>query len=232
MRKLDLVGATRFYQASTSELFGDADRQPLSEASPFHPINPYAVSKHAAFEAAVNFREAYGLFACNGILFNHESPYRGSEFVTRKITRAVAAIDLGLETSLRLGNLDTCRDWGHARDYVEGMWLMLQRDKPDDYVMATNDTHTVREFADLAFQEIGMPLQWEGEGEIEKGIDSEGNVRVAVDPNYYRPTEVDLLIGDYSKAKRDLGWEPRVRFEELVKIMVRADLEKVGKRGF
>ena len=223
---------TKFYQASTSELYGKVQEVPQTEKTPFYPRSPYGVAKMYAYWIIVNYREAYDLFACNGILFNHESPRRGGTFVTRKITQAAARIKHGFQEKLLLGNLNAKRDWGYAPEYVKGMWLMLQQATPNDYVMATNETHTVREFADLAFQEIGMSLEWEGEGEKEKGIDSDGNVRVAVDPNYYRPTEVDLLIGDYSKAKKELGWEPRVRFEELVRIMVNADLEKVEKRGF
>mgnify|MGYP000080907177 CR=1 FL=1 len=224
---------TKFYQASTSELYGKAQEVPQTETTPFYPRSPYAVAKQYAYWIIVNYREAYDLFACNGILFNHESPRRGGTFVTRKITMAVARIHHGSGETLILGNLDARRDWGYAPEYCEGMWRMLQQDQPDDYVLATNETHTVREFTEEAFKHIGIELDWSGQAEEEKGIDPKtGRVLVSVDPRYYRPTEVDLLIGDYSKAKEKLGWEPKVRFEELVEIMVKADVELVRKRGF
>ncbi|MBN2105759.1 GDP-mannose 4,6-dehydratase [bacterium] len=236
LRLLDAIKETgiqtRFYQASTSEMFGKAQEIPQNEMTPFYPRSPYAAAKLYAYWAVVNYREAYQIFACNGILFNHESPRRGETFVTRKITRAVARISQGLQHKVKLGNLDAKRDWGYAPEYVEGMWMMLQQDKPDDYVLATHETHTVREFADLAFEEIGMSLHWEGKGENEKGLDEKGGIRVEVNPVYYRPTEVDILIGDFSKAKKVLGWQPRTSFSELVKIMVHSDVEKVKKRGF
>jgi len=219
---------TKFYQASTSELYGKVQEVPQNENTPFYPRSPYACAKLYAYWIVKNYREAYNLYAVNGILFNHESPRRGETFVTRKITRAVAHIVNGLQDKLYLGNLNAKRDWGYAKDYVELMWLMLQQEKPDDYVAATGETHTVREFAELAFKHAGIELEWEGEGVEEKGIDKKtGKVLVEVDPKYFRPAEVDLLIGDPSRAKRELGWEPRVTFEELVKIMVEADLEAI-----
>ena len=224
---------TKFYQASTSELFGKAQQVPQNENTPFYPRSPYGVAKLYGYWIIVNYREAYDLFACNGILFNHESPRRGETFITRKITRAVARIKAGHQDLVSLGNLDAKRDWGYAPEYVEGMWRMMQQEQPGDFVLATGETHSVREFAELAFQELGMELIWDGKGEEEKGIEKRtGTVRVEVDPNYYRPTEVELLIGDASKAKQQLGWEPKVKFEELVNLMVKADWEKVKRRGF
>jgi GDPmannose 4,6-dehydratase len=224
---------TRFYQASTSELFGKVQEIPQTETTPFYPRSPYGVAKLYGYWIMVNYREAYGLYACNGILFNHESPRRGETFVTRKITRAAARIKAGLQDNLLLGNMNAKRDWGYAKEYVEGMWRMLQQPEPDDYVLATGETHSVREFADLTFRELDIELDWQGEGADEKGIDRKtGRVLVAVDPEYYRPTEVDLLIGNPKKAKEKLGWEPNIKFEELVRLMARSDWEKVQKRGF
>ncbi|ASQ89940.1 GDP-mannose 4,6-dehydratase [Prosthecochloris sp. GSB1] len=223
---------TRFYQASTSELFGKTQEVPQSEKTPFYPRSPYGVAKLYGYWIIVNYREAYNLFACNGILFNHESPRRGETFVTRKITRAAARIKAGLQERVSLGNLDARRDWGYAPEFVEGMWRILQQDEPDDFVLATGETHTVREFASLAFRELGIELEWRGNGVTEKGVDpATGKTLVAVDPEYYRPTEVDLLIGDPAKARQALGWEPKTRFEDLVRLMVRADWEKVRQRG-
>lgn len=220
---------TKFYQASTSELYGLVQEIPQTEKTPFYPRSPYGVAKLYAYWITVNYREAYGIFACNGILFNHESPRRGETFVTRKITMAAARIRAGLQDKLYLGNLDAKRDWGYAPEYVEGMWLMLQHHTPEDFVLATGETHTVREFATLAFAELGINIEWKGKGANEKGIDSStGRVVVEVDPNYYRPTEVDLLVGDATKAKKILGWEPKVSFDELVRIMVNADWEAVS----
>jgi len=224
---------TKFYQASTSELFGKVQEIPQKETTPFYPRSPYGVAKLYGYWIIVNYREAYNLFACNGILFNHESPRRGETFVTRKITLAAARIKLGLQENLTLGNFNAQRDWGYAPEFVEGMWRMLQQNEPQDFVLATGEMHTVREFTELAFQEIGIPLEWRGEGEQEVGVDNAtGKVLIAVDPRYYRPTEVELLIGDPSKAKRILGWEPKIKFSELVKLMAKADLEKVTKRGY
>jgi len=224
---------TKFYQASTSELYGKVREVPQNENTPFYPRSPYGVAKLYAYWIIINYREAYNLYACNGILFNHESPRRGETFVTRKITRAVARIKSGIQEKLLMGNLNAKRDWGYAPEYVEGMWKILQLDKPEDFVLATGETHTVREFTELAFAELDMELQWDGEGKSEKGIDKKtGKILVEVDPAYYRPTEVDLLIGDASKAKKMIGWEPKVRFEELVKMMVQSDWDKVQKRGF
>jgi GDPmannose 4,6-dehydratase len=229
IRLLGLSRKTRFYQASTSELYGLVQEIPQRETTPFYPRSPYAAAKLYAYWITVNYREAYGIHASNGILFNHESPIRGETFVTRKITRAVAAIKLGIQDRLHLGNLDSKRDWGHARDYVEGMWRMLQQDKPDDYVLATGETRTVREFVDLAFAEVGIKLAWSGKNEAEKGRDSDtGSILVEVDPRYYRPTEVDILIGDPSKAKKNLGWVAKTRLEELVGEMVKSDLKVVA----
>ncbi len=223
----------KFYQASTSELFGKAQQIPQNEKTPFYPRSPYGVAKLYGYWIIINYREAYNIFACNGILFNHESPRRGETFVTKKITRAAAKIKLGLEEKLSLGNLNAKRDWGYAPEYVDGMWKMLQLDQPEDFVLATGETHTVREFADLSFKELGMELAWKGEGVNEKGVDKKtGKIIVEVDPRYYRPTEVELLIGDPSKAKEKLGWTPKVKFEELVKIMAKADFEKISKRGY
>ena len=225
IRILGLEKRTRFYQASTSELYGKVQEIPQRETTPFYPRSPYAVAKLYAYWITVNYREAYGLHASNGILFNHEGPTRGETFVTRKIARAVAAIKLGSQEPLFLGNLDARRDWGHARDYVEGMWRILQQPGPGDYVLATGDTHSVREFVELAFLKIGIRIAWSGKGVEEKGVDAaSGRVLVKVDPRYFRPTEVDLLIGDPSKARSKLGWQHRVSFEELVAEMVAADL--------
>jgi GDPmannose 4,6-dehydratase len=215
----------RFYQASSSELYGKARETPQRENTPFHPRSPYACAKLYAYWQTINHREAYGLFACNGILFNHESPRRGEVFVTRKISRAVARIRLGLQEKLVLGNLDARRDWGYAKDYVRAMWLMLQQPSPDDYVIATGETHTVREFCERAFAAAGLRIAWAGHGVEERGLDvATGRVLVEVDPKYFRPAEVDLLQGDASKARAALGWEPTVRFEGLVAMMVEADL--------
>jgi GDPmannose 4,6-dehydratase len=226
IRLLGLSQKTKFYQASTSELYGKVREVPQSETTPFYPRSPYAVAKLYAYWITVNYREAYGIHASNGILFNHESPIRGETFVTRKITRAAAAIKHGLQDRLYLGNLDSKRDWGHAKDYVEGMWRMLQQKNGDDYVLATGETHTVREFVELAFSELDMKLDWSGKDIDEKAFDrATGNVVVEIDPRYFRPTEVDLLIGDPSKAKNILGWQAKTSFEDLVKEMVRADFE-------
>jgi GDPmannose 4,6-dehydratase len=250
---------TKFYQASTSELFGKVQEIPQNEQTPFYPRSPYGVAKIYGYWIVVNYREAYNLFACNGILFNHESPRRGETFVTRKITRAVSKIICGHQKVLSLGNLNAKRDWGYAPEFCEGMWMMLQQDKPEDYVLATGETHTVREFVDLTFKGLGVELEWQGDNEKEKGIIKninddlllngldkiktiykeiilkyirKGDIVVEVDKNYYRPTEVDLLIGDASKALNNLGWKPKTKFEELVNIMTLADFEKVIKRGY
>lgn len=217
---------TKFYQASTSELFGGMPgTEPQNEKTPFYPRSPYSAAKLYAYWVTVNYREAYGLFACNGILFNHESPRRGETFVTRKITRAVAAIKAGKQDKLYLGNLDAKRDWGFAGDYVVGMWLMLQKEKPDDYVLATGETHTVREFAELAFKEAEIEIVWQGTGIDEKGMDAHtGKVLVEINPRYFRPTEVELLLGDPTKAESELGWQRKVGFKELVSMMVKADI--------
>jgi GDPmannose 4,6-dehydratase len=228
IRILSRKDKTRFYQASTSELFGKVQEIPQKETTPFYPRSPYGAAKLYAYWITVNYREAYGLHASNGILFNHESPIRGETFVTRKITRAVASIECGLQQKLFLGNLDATRDWGHARDFVEGMWLILQQSEPDDYVLATGETHSVREFVEKAFAHIGRPLVWRGRGVEEKGIDqSSGSVLVEVDPRYFRPTEVDSLLGDASKARAKLGWRHKTTFEQLVTEMVEADLVKI-----
>ena len=228
IRILGLERKTRFYQASTSELFGKVQEIPQRETTPFYPRSPYAAAKLYAHWITVNYREAYGFHASNGILFNHESPIRGETFVTRKITRAVASIECGLQQKLFLGNLDASRDWGHARDFVEGIWLILQQTEPDDYVLATGEAHSVREFVEKAFAHIGKPLVWRGRGVEEKGIDqSTGSVLVEVDPRYFRPTEVDSLLGDASKARAKLGWRHRTSFEQLVTEMVDADMVKI-----
>jgi GDPmannose 4,6-dehydratase len=224
IRILGLGDRTRFYQAATSELYGLARETPQTEATPFYPRSPYAVAKLYAFWITVNYREAYGMFACNGILFNHESPVRGETFVTRKITRGLARIKLGLQDCLYLGNVEAKRDWGHAKDYVEMQWLMLQQDQPEDFVIATGEQHSVREFVDAAAREVGISIRWKGFGVEEKGYDSAGNCIVAVDPRYFRPTEVETLLGDPSKAKSKLGWAPKVTFKELVAEMMREDL--------
>ncbi|MDA8669722.1 GDP-mannose 4,6-dehydratase [Flavobacteriales bacterium] len=224
IRILKMENKVKFYQASTSELYGKAQEVPQTETTPFYPRSPYGVAKLYAFWIVKNYREAYGMFACNGILFNHESPLRGETFVTRKITRAASKIKLGLQEKLYLGNLNAQRDWGHAKDYVEGMWRMLQHEKPEDFVLATGKTTTIREFCNLSFKELGIEIKWEGEGENEVGIDQSSNkVIISIDNNYYRPTEVDLLIGDASKAKKLLSWTPKYDLESLVKEMVNAD---------
>ena len=227
VRLLELEKKIKVYQASTSELFGLVQEVPQKETTPFYPRSPYGVAKVYAYWITKNYREAYNIFASNGILFNHESPRRGETFVTRKITLAVARIKQGKQKKLYLGNLDAKRDWGHAKDYVECMWLILQADKPDDYVIATGETHTVREFCDIAFREVGIDIKWEGKGINEKGINSKtGDILIEVDSNYFRPTEVDLLCGDPTKAKKELGWNPtKTSFEALVKEMVKEDLK-------
>jgi len=222
----------KFYQASTSELYGKVQEVPQTEKTPFYPRSPYAAAKLYAYWIVKNYREAYDLFAVNGILFNHESPRRGKRFVTRKITRAVARITKGKQDKIYLGNMNSKRDWGFAEDYVKMMWMMLQHDTPEDYVIATGETHTVREFVEAAFKHVDVEIEWQGEGVDEKGIDKDtGEVLVEVDPKYFRPTEVDLLIGDPSKAKEELGWEPEVKFKELVQLMVQSDLETIEKHG-
>jgi GDPmannose 4,6-dehydratase len=228
IRILGLAKKTRFYQASTSEMFGKVQEVPQRETTPFYPRSPYGVAKLYAHWITVNYREAYQMHASSGILFNHEGPTRGETFVTRKITRAVASISKGKQEKLYLGNLDAKRDWGHARDYVEGMWLMLQQDQPDDYVLATGETHTVREFVEKAFAEAGQAIGWRGSGTEEIGCDPRtGKVLVEIDPRFFRPTEVDLLIGDATKARERFGWRPKVTFDELVREMVRSDLKLV-----
>ncbi|MEO5334082.1 MAG: GDP-mannose 4,6-dehydratase [Magnetococcus sp. YQC-5] len=226
IRILGMEQKTRFYQASTSELFGHVQEIPQNENTPFYPRSPYAAAKLYAYWITVNYREAYGIYACNGILFNHESPIRGETFVTRKITMALARIKLGLQERLYLGNLDAKRDWGHARDYVEMQWLMLQQEKPDDFVIATGLQYTVRDFVNAASRKLDMPICWEGEGVNEKGYNMQGHCIVEVDPRYFRPTEVATLLGDPSKAKKVLGWSPKTTFEELVTEMVLADWKK------
>jgi GDPmannose 4,6-dehydratase len=222
----------KFYQASTSELYGKVQEVPQTEKTPFYPRSPYAAAKLYAYWIVKNYREAYDLFAVNGILFNHESPRRGKRFVTRKITRAVARITKGRQDKIYLGNMNAKRDWGYAKDYVKMMWMMLQHDNPEDYVIATGETHTVREFVETAFKHVDVEIEWQGEGVDETGIDKDtGKVLVEVDPKYFRPTEVDLLIGDPSKAKEELGWEPEVKFKELVQLMVQSDLEAIEKHG-
>ncbi|MFA7420898.1 MAG: GDP-mannose 4,6-dehydratase [Melioribacteraceae bacterium] len=251
IREVGLGKQTKFYQASTSELFGKVQEVPQKESTPFYPRSPYGVAKLYGYWIVKNYREAYNLFACNGILFNHESPRRGETFVTRKITRAAARIFLGYQKKLTLGNMDSKRDWGYAPEFCEGMWRMLQKESADDYVLATGETHTIREFCELTFREMGIEIGWQGEREKECGVVKSveeresnrvtelqgnkvkvGDVIIEIDPKYYRPTEVDLLIGDATKAKNELGWEPKVKFEELVKLMIKADLEKVGSRGY
>jgi GDPmannose 4,6-dehydratase len=232
IRILDMAGRVRFYQASTSELYGKAQEVPQNEKTPFYPRSPYGAAKLYAYWITVNYREAYDMHASNGILFNHESPLRGETFVTRKITRGVAAIEQGLQARLYLGNLDAERDWGHARDYVEGMWLMLQQDQPDDYVLATGEKHSVREFAERAFGEVGRKIEWTGKGAAEQGRDARtGDVLVAVDERYYRPTEVDLLLGDPAKARKILGWSHKASFAELVSEMVAAELVSMKREN-
>ena len=238
IRTLGLEKKTRFYQASTSEMFGLVQETPQRETTPFYPRSPYGVAKLYAYWITVNYRESYGIHASNGILFNHESPRRGETFVTRKITRALARIKVGLQDKLYLGNLDAKRDWGHARDYVEMMWLMLQQDQPQDYVIATGHQYSVRDFIERAAEPLGIRLHWKGEGVGEQGIDAEGRVIVAVDPRYFRPAEVETLLGDASKAHRELGWKPRIGFAEIVSEMVAEDLKEaerdalVHKHGF
>ena len=229
IRILGLEKKTRFYQASTSELYGLVQEVPQKETTPFYPRSPYAVAKLYAYWITVNYREAYGMYACNGILFNHESPIRGETFVTRKITRALARISLGLQDCLYLGNLDSLRDWGHAKDYVEMQWLMLQQEKPEDFVIATGVQYSVRDFVNAAAAELGLKIDWRGKGVDEKGYDPAGKCIVAVDPRYFRPAEVETLLGDPSKAKEKLGWVPKIGFEELVAEMMREDL-KSAKR--
>jgi GDPmannose 4,6-dehydratase len=233
IRILGMEKRVRFYQASTSELYGTVQEIPQRETTPFYPRSPYAAAKLYAYWVTVNYREAYGFHASNGILFNHESPIRGETFVTRKISRAVAGIKLGRQETLFLGNLDAKRDWGHAREYVDGMWRILQQPEPDDYVLATGEIHSVREFVEKAFAQIDVPIAWEGVGVEEKGFDAKsGRVLVQVDPRYFRPTEVDLLVGDPSKARSKLGWQHKVSFEQLVAEMVAADLENIaGERS-
>ncbi|MBU0784424.1 MAG: GDP-mannose 4,6-dehydratase [Gammaproteobacteria bacterium] len=225
IRILGLEKKTRFYQASTSELYGLVQETPQKETTPFYPRSPYAVAKLYAYWITVNYREAYGIYACNGILFNHESPIRGENFVTRKITRALARIKLGLQKQMYLGNLDAKRDWGHARDYVEVQWLMLQQDEPEDFVIATGVQYSVRDFVNAAAKELGIDVRWEGSGVDERGYDSKGNCIVSVDPRYFRPTEVETLLGDPTKAKTKLGWQPKTTFDVLVKEMVLEDLK-------
>jgi GDPmannose 4,6-dehydratase len=234
LRVLEAIRAvkpdTKFYQASSSEMFGKVQSMPQNEKTSFYPRSPYAASKLFAHWITINYRESYGIFACSGILFNHESPLRGLEFVTRKITHAVAQIKFGLQNEVRLGNLDSKRDWGYAPEYVEAMWLMLQQDKPDDCVIASGETHSVREFAELACKTAGFDIVWEGKGIEEKGIDKKtGKTLIEISPEFFRPAEVDILLGDYSKAKEKLGWQPRTKFQDLVSIMTDADIKRVGK---
>ncbi len=229
IRIAGLEKTTRFYQASTSELYGLVQETPQKETTPFYPRSPYAVAKLYAYWITVNYREAYGMYACNGILFNHESPLRGETFVTRKITRALARIKVGLQDCLYMGNMDARRDWGHARDYVEMQWLMLQQKEPKDYVIATGEQHSVREFVELAASYLGIEFRWEGSGAGERGIDKQGKTIVGVDPRYYRPTEVESLLGDATRARTELGWKARCTFSELVKEMVEEDLKTAEK---
>lgn len=221
----------KFYQASSSEMFGKVQEIPQRESTPFYPRSPYAVAKLYGHWMTINYRESFNIFGCSGILFNHESPTRGMEFVTRKITDAVARIKYGKQEFFEIGNLDSKRDWGYAKEYVEGMWLMLQQERPDDYVLATGETHSVREFAEYAFNYAGIKIKWEGTGVNEKGKDAvTGKIRVKVNPKFFRPAEVELLVGDYSKAKEKLGWEPKIKFRELVEIMAQRDLERIGNK--
>ena len=229
IRILGLEKKTRFYQAATSELYGKVQETPQSETTPFYPRSPYAVAKLYAYWITVNYREAYGIFACNGILFNHESPIRGETFVTRKITRALARIKLGLQKCLYLGNLDALRDWGHAKDYVEAQWLMLQQEVAEDFVIATGQQHSVRDFVNAAASELEVPLVWHNKGVDEHATDAHGNIIVQVDPKYFRPTEVETLLGDATKARTKLGWTPKITFHELVKEMARSDLEEAER---
>jgi len=231
IKESNLKSKTRFYQASTSELYGKVQEIPQTEKTAFYPRSPYAAAKLYAYWITKNYREAYGIYACNGILFNHESPRRGRTFVTRKITEAACRIKLGIQERLYLGNLDSKRDWGYAPEYVEGMWLMLQQEKPDDYVLATNETHSVREFVELAFKQLDMDIVWQGKGIEEKGYNQKtGKCLVEINPRYFRPTEVDILIGDYSKAKKELGWKPKTKFEDIIKIMVKSDFDSISRR--
>ena len=230
IRILGLENKTRFYQASTSEMYGKVKEIPQKETTPFYPRSPYAAAKVYAYWITVNYREAYNIFACNGILFNHESPIRGETFVTRKITRAVARIKLGLQENIFLGNLDSKRDWGFAKDYVQAMWLMLQQDKPEDFVIATGETHSVREFVEIAFMEIGIKISWEGSGLNEVGRDeATGKVLLRIDPRYFRPTEVEFLLGDPAKAKEKLGWQKKISFNELINMMVIEDIKEAER---
>ncbi|MBW1643337.1 MAG: GDP-mannose 4,6-dehydratase [Deltaproteobacteria bacterium] len=231
IRILKMENKARLYQASTSEMYGKVQETPQKETTPFYPRSPYAVAKLYSYWIIVNYREAYGIFACNGILFNHESPIRGETFVTKKITRALSRIKLGLQDCLFIGNLDSKRDWGHARDYVEMMWLMLQQETPEDYVIATGEQHTVREFIEAACTELDFPIRWKGKGIEEKGVSKDNKIIVSVDPKYFRPTEVDNLLGDSTKAKEKLGWKPKITFKELVKEMIDADLKLAQKEN-
>lgn len=233
IRSCGLEKKTRFYQASTSELFGLVQETPQRETTPFYPRSPYAVAKLYGYWITVNYRESFGMYACNGILFNHESPRRGETFVTRKITRAAVRIKLGMEDRLYLGNIDAKRDWGHARDYVEGMWRILQQDKPEDFVLATGVTTTIRKFCEMTFKELGMEIEWQGHGVDEKGIDrNTGKVLIEIDPRYFRPAEVDLLLGNASKAKAKLGWQPKYDLEALCREMVKEDLQEAKREKF
>ena len=230
IRLLNFGEKTKFYQASTSELYGMVQEVPQNEKTPFYPRSPYAVAKIYGYWITINYREAYNLYACNGILFNHESPVRGETFVTRKITRAVARISMGTQERVYLGNLDAKRDWGHARDFVEGMWRMLQQEEPEDFVLATGVTTTIREFTERSFAEVGITLEWSGNGVDETGRDAKsGNILVSIDPAYFRPTEVDLLIGDASKAREKLGWQPTCNLQQMIEEMIKADLEEARK---
>jgi GDPmannose 4,6-dehydratase len=230
IRILKLEKKTRFYQASTSELFGKVREVPQNENTPFYPRSPYGVAKLYSYWITINYREAYGIYACNGILFNHESPIRGETFVTRKITRAMARIKLGLQECLYIGNLDAKRDWGHAADYVEMQWLMLQQEEPDDFVIATGKQHSVKDVIETSARQLGISIRWEGNGVEEKGVNEENNnIIVAVDPGYFRPTEVDNLLGDASKAREKLGWEPRISFQQLISEMVTEDMKEAQK---
>ena len=228
IRILGLEKNTKFYQASTSELFGEVQETPQNEKTPFHPRSPYAVAKLYAYWITINYREAYGIYACNGILFNHESPIRGETFVTRKVTRALVRIKLGLQDCVYLGNMDAKRDWGHAKDYVEMQWLMLQQDQPEDFTISTGEQHTVREFVEVAAKELGISIKWQGNGINEKGS-WQGSIIVSVDSSYFRPTEVDTLLGDSTKAKEKLNWTPKITFKELVKEMVESDLKEAER---
>ena len=228
IRILGLEKKTKYYQASTSELFGEVQETPQNEKTPFHPRSPYAVAKLYAYWITINYREAYGIYACNGILFNHESPIRGETFVTRKVTRALVRIKLGLQDCVYLGNMDAKRDWGHAKDYVEMQWLMLQQDQPEDFTISTEEQHTVREFVEVAAKELGISIKWQGNGINEKGS-WQGSIIVSVDSSYFRPTEVDTLLGDSTKAKEKLNWTPKITFKELVKEMVESDLKEAER---